>query len=409
MKSAQLAEADEKAAVDKQALIDTTNTLKADRDFLAMLKSHCANTDAQMEERQKTRALEIEAVAKATAILTSDEAHESFTKTFNPAAFLQRSATTDSTARREQAAKALSAAAKKLGNPKLALLATKVKLAAFTKVTDAIQKNIDDIAVAKEDEIKLKDYCIEEFDNNAHETAMNDKDKAFQVSKVADLTSTIETLEADIEALQGEVASMKMEMKKAAEDREAENAEFQATVNNQRATQQLLTSALNVLKGFYGFVQTGKQGAKQPAGPAPPPGFKTYENNSASGGVMGMISGIIADAKALEDEATRGEESAQSAYEDFVADTNAAIDAANTEITNKREAKGKAEGDRAETQVALDNTMATLQNLANENADAHAQCDFTLANFDVRQAQKDQEMEALKGTIQILHGASAGR
>ena len=97
------------------------------------------------------------------------------------------------------------------------------------------------------------------------------------------------------------------------------------------------------------------------------------------------------------------------AYADFVTDTNASIEASETEVTNKREAKAKAEGDRAETQVALDNTMATLQNLANENADAHAQCDFTLANFDVRQAQKDQEMEALKGTIQILHGASAGR
>merc|ERR1719388_643159 len=72
MKTGQLAEADEKAAADKQALEDATNTLKADRDFLAMLKSHCANTDAQMEERQKTRALEIQAVSKATAILTSD-------------------------------------------------------------------------------------------------------------------------------------------------------------------------------------------------------------------------------------------------------------------------------------------------------------------------------------------------
>merc|ERR1719359_854064 len=167
----------------------------------------------------------------------------------------------------------LSEAAKKLGSPRISLLATQAKLAAFTKVTDAIQKNIDDIAQQKEEEIKLKDYCIEEFANNEHETALNDKDKAFQASKVADLTSTIETLESDIEALNGEVATMKMEMKKAGEDREAENSEFRETVNDQRATQQILTSALTVLKGFYGFVQTGKQGNQQPAGPAPPPGF----------------------------------------------------------------------------------------------------------------------------------------
>jgi len=409
MKTGQLAEADEKAAADKQALEDATNTLKADRDFLAMLKSHCANTDAQMEERQKTRALEIQAVSKATAILTSDEAHELFTKTFNPAAFVQTE-TNVNDVRKELVAKHLKEAAKKLGNPKLALLATKVSLAAFTKVIEDVQGNIDDIQAAKEEEQKLKDYCIEEKDVNKHEEAVNDKDKAFQVSKIADLTSTIEQLESDVEALTGEVAQMQLEMKKAGDDRAAENAEFQQTVSDQRATQQILTSALNVLKEFYGgaaFVQKSK---KQPlGGPAPPPGFKTYENNSASGGVMGMIEGIISDAKALEDEATRGEESAQAAYEDFVADTNAAIDAANTEITNKNEAKGKAEGDRAETQVALDNTMATLQNLSNQWADLGSQCDFTLANFDVRQAQKDSEMEALKGAIQILKGGSQGR
>jgi len=406
LKTGQLAEADEKAAVDKQALEDATNTLATDRDFLAQLKSHCANTDAQMEERQKTRALEIAAVSKATAILTSDEAHELFTKTFNPAAFVQ---TEKTDSRKERAVKALKEAAKKLNSPKIALLASKVKLAGFEKVVEAIEGNIADIQLAKEDEIKLKDYCIEEFDSQAHEMALNEKDKNFQVSKIADLTSTIETLESDVEALTGEVAEMQLEMKKAGDDRAAENKEFQQTVNDQRATQQILTSALNVLKEYYGaaFVQKGKQPFA--GGPAPPPGFKTYENNSASGGVMGMISGIISDAKALEDEATRGEASAQAAYEDFLADTNAAIDAANTEITNKNEAKGKAEGDKAETQVALDNTMATLQNLSNENADAHSQCDFTLANFDTRQAQKDQEMEALKGSIQILHGAAAGR
>jgi len=198
-------------------------------------------------------------------------------------------------------------------------------------------------------------------------------------------------------------------MEKAGEERAAENTEFQEPGNNQRATQQWLTPALNVLKGFYGIVQTEKQGKQLLGGPASPPGFKTYEIDAASGGGMGMISGIIADAKALDDGATRVVASAQSAYEDFVADTNEATNATNIEITNENEAKGKAEGDRVEAQVALDNIMATLQSLSNESADAHAQCDFTLANFDVRQAQKVQEMEALKGSIQILKGASAGR
>ena len=55
-------------------------------------------------------------------------------------------------------------------------------------------------------------------------------------------------------------------------------------VADQRETQRLLTQALNVLKGFYdkAFMQTKQH---QPAGPPPPPGFKTYEKSSGAGGV----------------------------------------------------------------------------------------------------------------------------
>merc|ERR1719364_613583 len=121
---------------------------------------------------------------------------------------------------------------------------------------------------------------------------------------------------------------MQVQMKRAGEDREKANKDFQMTVADQRATQKLLTAALNILKGFYekaALVQKNTQ-QKEVAGQAPPPGFKSYEKNAASGGVMGMMSGIINDAKAMEAEAIRGEESAQTTYEEFVMDTNASIE-----------------------------------------------------------------------------------
>merc|ERR1719262_1107056 len=111
-----------------------------------------------------------------------------------------------------------------------------------------------------------------------------------------------------------------------------------------------------------------------------------------------MIGGIISEAKELEAEATRGEEEAQKAYEDFVADTTASINACNQEITNKSEAK--AESEKAEADVALDSTLATLQQLSNELADVKSQCDFTLKNFDVRQSSRDEEIANLKSSIQ---------
>merc|ERR1719213_1555451 len=107
-------------------------------------------------------------------------------------------------------------------------------------------------------------------------------------------------------------------MKRAGEDREKQNKEFQVTVADQRATQKLLAAALNILKGFYEKAALLQKQAteKQMAGQAPPPGFKSYDKNAASGGVMGMMQGIIDDAKAMEAEAIRGEESAQKTYEE---------------------------------------------------------------------------------------------
>ena len=40
-------------------------------------------TDQEFEERTKTRQEEIQAVSQALAILSSDDAHDTFTSTFN--------------------------------------------------------------------------------------------------------------------------------------------------------------------------------------------------------------------------------------------------------------------------------------------------------------------------------------
>merc|ERR1712139_220900 len=83
-KTQELADTDEKNAQAKEDVEDTKKTLSADEEFLMMLKEKCSMTDSEWEERQKTRQLEMEACSKALAVLSSDDAHDLFTKTFNP-------------------------------------------------------------------------------------------------------------------------------------------------------------------------------------------------------------------------------------------------------------------------------------------------------------------------------------
>jgi len=312
-KTQELASTDEKLAESKESLEDTKTSLSADEEFLMMLKEKCSSTDAEWEERQKTRQLEMEACSKALAVLSSDDAHDLFTKTFNPA-FVQTEMHSE---RRSKAAQLLSAVAKKVNSPRLAAIATKVRLDAFVKVKKAIDDMVAQLLVEKADEIKHKDFCVEEFNSNQLQTEKKDREKEDLIALIEDLELTIKTLATEITTLKSEVAEMQVQMKRAGEDREKQNKEFQQTVADQRASQKLLTAALNILKGFYekkaAFLQK-----QEPAGPPPPPGFKDYSKNKASGGVMGMIQQIINDAKAMEAEAIRAEEDAQKAYEDFV-------------------------------------------------------------------------------------------
>ena len=60
-------------------------------------------TDQEFEERTKTRAEETKAVSEALAILSSDDAHDTFTSTFN---FVQSRMTLQSR-KRDEAAKVL--------------------------------------------------------------------------------------------------------------------------------------------------------------------------------------------------------------------------------------------------------------------------------------------------------------
>jgi chromosome segregation ATPase len=83
-KTQELADTDEKNAQAKEDVADTKKSLAADEEFLMMLKEKCSMTDSEWEERQKTRQLEMEAVSKALAVLSTDDAHDLFTKTFNP-------------------------------------------------------------------------------------------------------------------------------------------------------------------------------------------------------------------------------------------------------------------------------------------------------------------------------------
>merc|ERR1719274_240626 len=204
-KTQELADTDEKLAQSKQDLEDTRNSLSADQKFLMNLKETCQMTDQEWEERQKSRAEEIKAVSEALAILSSDEAHDTFTSTFN---FVQVKAKARATRARDSASKMLFSAAKKYANPRLAALASRVRLDAFTKVKAAIDEMIAALLKEKADEIKHKDFCTEGLNTNERETELKQRD-------IDKLDATLDTLTKELATLEAEIAEMQTQLKRA--------------------------------------------------------------------------------------------------------------------------------------------------------------------------------------------------
>merc|ERR1712125_200965 len=122
----------------------------------------------------------------------------------------------------------LKTVAQKLQSPRLATLAVRVRLDAFTRVKKAIDDMIAQLLKEKEDEIKHKDFCVDEFNTNQLQTEKKEREKQDLIAKIEDLELTIKTLTEEIESLKAQIAEMQVQLKRAGENREKENKEFQA-------------------------------------------------------------------------------------------------------------------------------------------------------------------------------------
>merc|ERR1719399_2527602 len=179
-------------------------------------------------------------------------------------------------------------AASRAKDPRLAALAVKVRMDSFGKVKESIQGMIDNLLKEKEDEIKHKDFCIDEFNKNERSIENKEREKSEKLAKIDDLQSTIDTCTKEIETMKASIAEMQVQMKRAGENREIENKDFQLTIADQRATQKLLGAALGILQSFYSkaaLVQDEKGAALKKAAQTPmPPGFKPLKKSAAGGG-----------------------------------------------------------------------------------------------------------------------------
>lgn len=402
---AALAEFQEKHAQAMEELEDTEDQLALDQEFLVNLKKKCAEGDKEFAERLKSRMAEIGAVTDTIAFLNSDEAHSMFDKTVNTA-FVQVAQLKKENHVRKRAAAVLG----KIDNPQIALIATAVKFDGIRKVVEMIEAMIVELKDQQGDEVKQRDYCIAELDKNTREMDAEYDKRDQLTAQIDDLTETIRKLTEDIKTTKSEIAEMQTQMKRASENREAENADFQQAVMDQRVTQQILQKALERMKSVYLFLQqpggphTATSATDTDPGSGPVRFANNKEKNAGGGKVVAMIEDIISDSKKLEADAIRAESDGQTAYESFMQDSNKSIKKGQDAISNMTEEKAKSEMELNLAKTDLDGTNKQINNLHTIGEDLHKECDFLLKNFEKRQKARAHEIDALGEAKAILSG-----
>lgn len=415
---ATIASFNEKHAAAAQEYEDTQAQLDMDKTFLTTLTQKCAATGEEFDARVKSRTEEIAAVQETIKILNSDEAFDVFDRSVKGVSLFQGAATTaegaEAQRRRDRAVAVLRKAAAGTGEASLIMLAASAQIDAFTKVKEDIDKLVGELGQQQKDEVEQRDWCNYELASNQRDTAAGDDKKVDVQQKIADLEKTKAQLTDDRAAAQKAVAEMEKQMKEASETREAENAEYQQTVADQRITQMILIKALDRMRQVYGELLQQQPGAPHIAtsGTHTDPGngparFTKYGQNAGGQRVVAALETVIADSRKMDDEAVRSEEDAQSAYESFMKALNKSLTVYNKSINDMSASLARTEEMLLASKQDFDQTMQMLEGLSNYLQDLHRSCDFVLNNFDARQEARAAEIQALRDAKSILSGMKA--
>jgi hypothetical protein len=421
----------------QEDLDDTKQSLEEDKKFLADLEKGCATKDEEWAARSKTRNEELLAIAETIKILNDDDALELFKKTLPAPALLQMETT--SRDMKYKAMRVLKEAPKdfRLNLISLALAGKKVS---FDKVIAMIDNMVGLLNKEQTDDAAMKEQCERDIDRTEDEAKQLDVE-------IGDLGKATDTTQENIANLVDEIASLVQgindldrDVAEATSNRQEEHEDNTDTIAADNSAIELLGFAKNRLNKFYnpklfkappkrelseeervtsnmggtlaptaapgGIAGTGVTALVQDAPPPPPETWGAYAKKSEeSNGVVAMVDMLIADLDKEVQTITVEEREAQAEYVQYIQDSAAKRASDSKSVTDNEAAKAAAEADlqrlTEETHARKVEMLNTLEVLSN----FHKQCDWLLANFDLRRDARNGEIDSLKKAKAVLSGA----
>jgi len=455
-KLAQIGDSSVKLAQMKEDLTDTEEALAEDTKFLANLEKSCKTKTAEWEERSKTRADELLALADTIKILNDDDALELFKKTLPGAgsSFVQLGVS--ASAMRSRALTLIRDARRAAGSRRmtgldflvLALSGKAANKGTFDKVIKMIDAMVATLKKEQQSDDEKKEYCATQLDQ------ADDKKKSLELtlsdeeSAIAAAEEGIATLTEEIKALEDGIKALDKSVTEATAQRKAEHEDYKDLMASDSAAKELLGVAMNRLNKFYnpklykpkakrelsagdqmyenmggdiatttpgGIAGTGvtvlaqvrAHAQRSSVAPAPPPEtWGAYQKKSEdTNGVMAMVNLLVKDLDKEMTEAETAEKDAQADYETLMADSADKRKADSKSLNEKTSAKAELEGALEDHKEAKKEAAKELMGTMKYIQQLHTECDWLVKYYDVRKEARDGEIDSLGKAKAVLSGA----
>jgi hypothetical protein len=397
-----------------QEVESTSATLKMDEKYFADLNVQCQTKSEEFDARQKMRAEELEAIAKAIEVMSGDTvsgAAETHLRTFvqtRSFALLRANvlAANERAAAVHRVAIFLQGRAEKADSRILAKLAARVtETGPFDKVVEMIKDLIQKLTTEAAEEADQKSWCDAELKSNK-ETRDAKTEEVNRLTARSDmLHAQIAQLTSELEELAEQISELNLALKGATEDRAKEKAANDKAIADAKGAIPAVRSALKVLKDFYGKASAATALVQQPspAGDAPGSWDTPYTGmGGSSTGVLGMLEVILADFVRLEQETSSTEAEAQSAFDKFSADSTADIDAKTSTSKEKEALKLSKTRDLEDTGKDLKSTQKELDAALAYHDELKPSCVDAGVSFTERSQRRQEEIESLQEALKIL-------
>merc|ERR1719265_156566 len=363
-------------------LEETKKSKATDAAYLADLKVDCATKEKEWDERQKTVAEELGAIAKAKEILSE-----------GVKVFLQERSSNDE-AKRQQVTKIFRDLAKSSHEFAFSQLASAAQSDQFAKIKGLIEGMIDRLMKEAAEESDAKAFCDTETEKSRTKQSELSAKVDMHSVRIEKSESGIAKLKSAIKTLQVEIAAIDAGTKEATDLRTKQKTEFDETSAEYKQSADAVANAIQALQSYYSqgsFVQQAPElgGAKSDIGAT----------------IISMLEVAESEFTELLAEATAAENQAVAAF-DKLASKNKLARTAKTEEIKGKESEVKSlemsllnyKEDKEATGKELDAVLKYLDKLK-------PQCETKVVSYAERVAKREQEIAGLKEALTILEAA----